>query len=74
MQLPGFDLTVIAKEFRLTQTVIKWKANYDPTKEWDWLPPIWQISELTPFQNVHYIQWADHKGQNVEYVIHIPRV
>jgi hypothetical protein len=41
LQLPGFDLTVIAEEFRLTQSVIKWKANYDPPKEWGSLPPIW---------------------------------
>lgn len=33
MQLPGFDLTVIAEEFRLPQTVIRWKANYDPTRD-----------------------------------------
>ena len=41
LRLPGIDLTVIAEEFRLTKTVIKWKANYDLTKEWCWLPPIW---------------------------------
>ena len=41
LQLSGFDLTVEGKEVRLTQTAIRWKANYDLTKEWSWLPPIW---------------------------------
>ena len=39
LQLPGFDLTVIAEEFRLPQIVIEWKNTYVTIKEWGWLIP-----------------------------------
>lgn len=38
MQLPVFDLTVAREEGALILTVVRWKAYYDPTKEWGWLP------------------------------------